>query len=104
MKRGKFTVAGQLTGVVSAGALFWGLGCSADDETVMIPDTASEENEPAPETSSAANRPAPAQGTQPAEPAQTIEYWPDGVTVNGLSAEVDDRFHGVTMDAQDNVY
>jgi len=133
MKRGKFTVAGQLTGIVSASALLWGLGCSADDETVMIPDTASEENEPAPETSSAANRPAPAQSTQPstpavteqppvaaplqpattpatqipsqpAEPAQPIEYWPDGVTVNGLSAEVDDRFHGVTMDAQDNVY
>jgi uncharacterized delta-60 repeat protein len=45
--------------------------------------------------------PAPA---APAAPPAPIEYWSDGVTVNGVSAEQDDRFHGVALDEQDNVY
>jgi uncharacterized delta-60 repeat protein len=40
----------------------------------------------------------------PAVPSGPIEYWSDGATVNGVSADVDDRFHGVTLDAEDNVY
>src|SRR5262245_45431094 len=40
----------------------------------------------------------------PTAPAGPIEYWPDGVSVDGVSADVDDRFHGVTMDAEDNAY
>ena len=37
-------------------------------------------------------------------PPAPIEYWTDGVTVNGVAPDVDDRFHGVAMDAQDNAY
>ncbi|MEY4550387.1 MAG: hypothetical protein RL685_6582, partial [Pseudomonadota bacterium] len=48
-----------------------------------------------------AETPAPA---TPAAPPAPIEYWTDGVTVNGASAEQDDRFHGVALDEQDNVY
>ena len=33
-----------------------------------------------------------------------IEFWGDGVTVNGVSPDLDDRYHGVAMDAQDNAY
>jgi uncharacterized delta-60 repeat protein len=43
--------------------------------------------------------------TPPVTPAPApIEYWTDGVTVDGVSPDVDDRYHGVTMDAQDNAY
>jgi uncharacterized delta-60 repeat protein len=35
---------------------------------------------------------------------ETIQYWSDGVTANGISSTVDDRFHGVAIDAQNNVY
>ncbi len=38
------------------------------------------------------------------EESGPVEYWSNGATVNGVSADVDDRFHGVTMDASDNVY
>ena len=33
-----------------------------------------------------------------------IVYWPSGVTVNGISNTVDDRFHGVAVDGENNVY
>jgi uncharacterized delta-60 repeat protein len=33
-----------------------------------------------------------------------INYWPNGETANGLSSTVDDRFHGVAVDASNNVY
>jgi uncharacterized delta-60 repeat protein len=33
-----------------------------------------------------------------------INYWPNGVTANGLSDTIDDRFHGVAVDASNNVY
>ncbi|HEX6274172.1 MAG TPA: hypothetical protein VFZ53_14085 [Polyangiaceae bacterium] len=35
---------------------------------------------------------------------EPITYWPNGVTANGISATVDDRFHGVAVDGQNNVY
>jgi uncharacterized delta-60 repeat protein len=41
---------------------------------------------------------------EPSAPPAPITFWEDGVTVNGISAEQDDRFHGLTVDAQDNVY
>ncbi len=33
-----------------------------------------------------------------------IHYWPDGITVNGISATVDDRFHGIVIDGTNQVY
>lgn len=41
-------------------------------------------------------------GGAPNEPAPLTEDWEDGVTVNGVSDTVDDRFHGVTLDANNN--
>lgn len=35
---------------------------------------------------------------------ESIQYWPEGVTANGISTSVDDRFHGVAIDSQNNVY
>lgn len=35
---------------------------------------------------------------------EPIEYWSNGVTANGISATVDDRFHGVAVDGQNNVF
>jgi uncharacterized delta-60 repeat protein len=40
-------------------------------------------------------------GGQGGEP---IQYWPDGVTANGISSTFDDRFNGVAIDSQNNVY
>ena len=34
----------------------------------------------------------------------SIEYWTNGVTASGISSTVDDRFHGVAVDAANNVY
>jgi uncharacterized delta-60 repeat protein len=35
---------------------------------------------------------------------EAIEYWSNGVTANGISETVDDRFYGVAVDASSNVY
>ncbi len=50
------------------------------------------------------SEPGDGETTEPTTPPEPVEYWGDGVTVNGVSAEQDDRFHGVTIDADDNVY
>jgi uncharacterized delta-60 repeat protein len=38
------------------------------------------------------------------EGGDPINYWTNGVTANGVDATVDDRFHGVAVDASNNVY
>jgi uncharacterized delta-60 repeat protein len=35
---------------------------------------------------------------------EPIHYWSNGVTAHGISATVDDRFHGVAVDPQSNVF
>ncbi|HWO10946.1 MAG TPA: hypothetical protein VNN80_15735 [Polyangiaceae bacterium] len=73
------------------------IGCGGEDSTVLPPATPAGEDpvEAAGVTGS---------GPGPSELVVPSEYWEDGATVNGLSADVDDRFHGVTIDADDNVY